>query len=103
VGQGGGGKIVKVGGIIKRICGIALAHVGVLIAIDPDEGNCLRGGAGGRGRGRNLDGESGGRRGLYPSALVEGPPAGRARAASRPCAGQVCWPAVQLRGSASWS
>jgi len=34
---------------------------------------------------------------------VEGPPAGRVRAASRPCAGQVCWPAVQLRGSASWS
>ena len=27
--------------------------------------------------------------------VVEGPPAGRARAASRPCAGQVCWPAVQ--------
>ena len=37
------------------------------------------------------------------AAAVEGPPAGRARAASRPCAGQVCWPAVQLRGSASWS
>ena len=29
---------------------------------------------------------------------VEGPPAGRARAANRPCPGQVCWPAVQLGG-----
>jgi hypothetical protein len=38
-----------------------------------------------------------------PPFAVEGPPAGRARAASRPCAGQVCWPAVQLRGSASRS
>ena len=27
---------------------------------------------------------------LDNSAAVEGPPAGRARAASRPCAGQVC-------------
>ena len=40
---------------------------------------------------------------IYRLQRVEGPPAGRARAASRPCAGQVCWPAVQLRGSASWS
>ena len=37
------------------------------------------------------------------ASRVEGPPAGRARAASRPCPGQVCWPAVQLRGSASRS
>ena len=34
---------------------------------------------------------------------VEGPPAGRARAASRPCAGLVRGSAVQLRGSDSRS
>ena len=39
----------------------------------------------------------------HSASPVEGPPAGRARAASRPCPGQVCWPAVQLRGPASRS
>ena len=44
---------------------IGRIHVGVFVTVDSDEGNCLRGGAGRRGRGGNLHGESVRRRGLY--------------------------------------